>query len=460
MTNSSRLQHSHCQSAFPDPWPAPFARAPVDASVQVPGSKSLSNRELVLSALAQSPSELTGVLRARDTDLCMRALHGLGAEVEAAGTRVRITPLSSVRPTVVDCGLAGTVMRFLPAVAALGNVPVRFTGDPQPQTRPLRPLLDALTQLGARVEYESEVSLPFTICGPIAGNHVRIDASASSQFLSALLLVAPRIPPAAASRSAQDGAGTPLTIELVGAVPSKAHIDMTLACMRRRGVPVWCRKNILEVPRTPYRGLNTAIEPDLSNAGPFLAAAMVTGGTVTIEQWPEQTTQAGVQWPSIFERMGARVQVEGGAHAPLRTLTVHGPKRGQLRGIEVDLHAFGELVPTLAAVCAFAQTPSTLVGIAHLRGHETDRLHALTQELQRLGIGVEEGADYLKILPQEPKENTTVESYADHRMATFGAIIGLVVPGTKVRNIATTAKTMAHFPTMWTQMLAGEHVSA
>ncbi|PFG44015.1 3-phosphoshikimate 1-carboxyvinyltransferase [Isoptericola jiangsuensis] len=422
-------------------WPAPLAGGPLDATVEIPGSKSLTNRLLVLAALADGPGVLRGALRSRDADLMIAALRSLGATItegDAPGT-LHVTPGPVTGGVEIDCGLAGTVMRFLPPVAALADGAVRFDGDPQARVRPMLPVLAALHALGVTVSSdgpELPSHLPFTVHGRghVAGGAVDVDASGSSQFVSALLLAAARF-------------DRPLMLRHIGAtLPSLPHIEMTVATLREVGVQVDdSRDGIWEVVPGPITARDVRVEPDLSNAAPFLAAALVSGGTVRVAGWPAETTQPGAMVPGLLERMGGTVSLDGDV------LSVTGT--GEIHGIDVDLHAGGELAPAFAALAALADSPSRLRGIAHLRGHETDRLAALATEITRLGGRCEETRDGLVITPR-PLHGATFRTYADHRMAHAGAIIGLRVPGVQVEDVATTAKTLPGFDLLWTRMLA------
>ncbi|MER7081231.1 3-phosphoshikimate 1-carboxyvinyltransferase [Saccharopolyspora kobensis] len=416
-------------------WPAPTATGAVRATVPVPGSKSITNRALVLAALAEGPSTLRAPLRSRDTELMAGALRALGVGVQdGPDGSWQVTPAALRGPAEVDCGLAGTVMRFVPPMAALASGLITFDGDPHARKRPLGTVLDALRALGADVDGDA---LPFQIrgAGKLPGGSVTIDASASSQFVSGLLLSAPRFEQGVVVRHV----GEP--------VPSLPHIEMTVAMLRAAGVEVDDREaDTWRVLPGPVRALDLDVEPDLSNATPFLAAAAATGGTVTVPGWPARTTQAGDAIRDILARMGAQVQLtdEG--------LTVSGP--AELDAVDLDLHDVGELTPTVAALAALANGRSQLRGIAHLRGHETDRLAALQTELTKLGGAVEQTEDGLVIEPR-PLTGGSWHSYADHRMATAGAILGLRVPGVLVEDIATTGKTIPDFPGMWSAMLGG-----
>ncbi|MDO5720529.1 MAG: 3-phosphoshikimate 1-carboxyvinyltransferase [Actinomycetaceae bacterium] len=455
--------------AHNDWWHAPLSERATNTTIHIPGSKSLTNRVLALSAFADGPSRITGALKARDTQLMIDGLQALGAHTVTAsstattprdtesGSQLIVTPVGSAidpnnggntamktssaqqpqQPTIA-CGLAGTVMRFLPAYAALKDTPVTFSADDQAQSRPLKPLLQALESMGATVSYAGSDIFPFTICGPIDAREITLDSSGSSQFATALLLIAPLI----------HSSGT-FTVRLVGDIPSRPHIDMTIQCLRERGITIEePDKRTFIVHCAPISALDTVIEPDLSNAGPFLAAALVTGGTVRIPHWPKHTTQAGDAWREILRDMGAHITLN-------TSLTVSAGQR--IAGIHRDFSSEGELVPTAAALAVCADSPSVFTGIGHLRGHETDRLTALATEIAKLGVRVDEGADYLRIDPtgswrQNLPPRIEFESYHDHRMATFAAIIGLAVPGVLVRNIETTSKTLPDFTQMWKQV--------
>lgn len=422
-------------------WAAPVADRPLDAWVDVPGSKSLTNRYLVLAALADGVGRVRGALASRDTLLMADALTRLGAAVERDGTDWSVTPLPvpgpSSEPVRIDCGLAGTVMRFLPAVAALQARPVLLDGDPEARVRPMGPVLHALRDLGAVVEDGGRGTLPVTVTGPprMLGGPVDVDASVSSQFVSGLLLAGARF---------ENG----LLLRHTGrTLPSLPHIQMTVEVLRDAGVSVDdSRPYIWEVLPGPIAAREVRVEPDLSNAAPFLCAALVAGGTVRVPGWPERTTQPGALLPDLLTTMGGSVRREGDALAVSGTGVVH--------GIDVDLHEAGELAPTIAALAVLADSPTRLRGIGHIRGHETDRLAALATEITRVGGQAEQTHDGLVITPRE-LHGAVWESYHDHRMATAGALVGLRVPGLEVVDIGTTAKTLPDFVGMWTGMLAG-----
>ena len=466
----------------PGDWPAPLAPASSEAAgknalVHIPGSKSLTNRYLLLAALADSPSYLRAPLHSRDSALMIEALRQLGAGIELVptdspfGPDVKVIPLdfAQAQPHAVsiECGLAGTVMRFVPALAALLPGEFAFDGDPHARQRPMSPVLEGLRQLGVQVDCEQgENALPFVLRSPGLASVesvseapvVRIDASTSSQFVSALLLMAPRLPQ-----------GMVLVHE-GSSVPSIPHIQMTVEALRQMGIEVQEHypNQANEAEGGEYRwtvhpgsfpGFEMTIEPDLSNAGPFLAAAVVTGESVTIPHWPAPaadssagTTQVGDMWRELLPALGARVNYAEGQ------LTVTGPAQLPEGNFSFDLSAGGELAPTMAAACAFVKGRVELTGIAHLRGHETDRLAALAAEINRLGGSAHDTADSLVLEAPIPAtaeaQPVLARTYDDHRMATFATIIGLRRPNVVVQNVATVAKTMPEFTAMWEDMLA------
>ena len=422
-------------SPSPIRWSAPLADAPVRATVTIPGSKSETNRALVLAALATGPSTITGGLDARDTQLMRDALRALGTQIVETGHRWLVTPPPTLRGGgTVDCGLAGTVMRFVPPVAALADGPVRFESDQQAYARPMRVILDALDDLGAST-VDGRRALPFELAGSpqLAGGTVTVDASASSQFVSGLLLAGARY----ATGVAVHHVGSPL--------PSLPHIAMTVAMLRERGVAVDdSEPNRWMVAPGPIGAVDVTIEPDLSNAAPFLAAAAVTGGRVHIPGWPAATHQAGDQIRDLLVRFGAQVELDADG------LTVSGTDH--LHGVDVDLRAASELTPVVAALAALADHTSHIRGVGHIRGHETDRLAALETELERLGTHVSQTDDGLTIHPRL-LGGAVWRTYADHRMAQAGALLGLVVPDVELDDIGCTAKTMPEFAELWRAML-------
>jgi 3-phosphoshikimate 1-carboxyvinyltransferase len=432
-------------------WPAPFrGDKKVSARVVIPGSKSVTNRALILAAQATSPSLLKRPLISRDTELMVAGLRAMGIgikDVQVDGDLAwEITPAPLRGPAKVDVGNAGTVMRFLPPLSALAQGDISFDGDPRSYERPLGPVIAALEDLGIEIEHGGRYSLPMVVKskGEIPGGALTIDASASSQFLSALLLIAP---------STRDGI---VATHKGGPLPSMPHIDMTVQMLRDFGAEVTVDKsaNSWSVSAGALQGQDLVIEPDLSNAAPFLSIAMVCGGSITIAAWPEVTTQPGDQLREILAAMGAKIsrnndKNQGG-------LTITGGE--SIHGIDIDLHDVGELTPAIAALAALADSPSHLRGIGHLRLHETDRLAALTREINSLGGNVVEDETSLHITPHgamgKGLHGGTFHTYEDHRLATAGAVIGLVIPGVEIENVATTRKTLPDFPGLWQSLVS------
>ncbi|WP_329519718.1 3-phosphoshikimate 1-carboxyvinyltransferase [Spirillospora sp. NBC_01491] len=419
-------------------WPAPVARTAVDATVALPGSKSMTNRALVLGALASAPVRVVRPLRSRDTDLMADALRALGTGVAEDGSDWLVTPGPLTGPARVDVGLAGTVMRFLPTVAALAAGEVAVDGDPRARERPMGPIITALRELGAEVDDGGRGALPFTVRGRglVDGGPVTIDASGSSQLVSGLLLAAPRFAKGVEVRHE----GPP--------VPSTPHLAMTVRMLREAGAGVETGENVWRVAPGPLLGGERIIEPDLSNAAQFLGAALVTGGRVTVPGWPDDTVQPGDALRGLLAAMGADVSLGPDG------LTVRGSGTfpGVFQGLEADLHEVGELTPVLAALAALAATPSRLTGIAHLRGHETDRLAALVTEINALGGDVRELPDGLEIRPR-PLHGGVFHTYDDHRMVMAAAVLGLAVPGVEVENPETVGKTLPDFTGLWTDLV-------
>jgi 3-phosphoshikimate 1-carboxyvinyltransferase len=418
------------------PWRAPTADEPIRATVTLPGSKSETNRALILAALATGPSTITGGLEARDTQVMRDALRALGVRITEGGGQWRVEPPARFTGgATIDCGLAGTVMRFVPPVAALADGPVSFDGDEQAYGRPMDVILESLATLGVTIEAD-HLALPFTLTGDpeLAGGTITVDASASSQFVSALLLAGARY--AGGIDVRHDGKP----------IPSQPHIDMTVKMLRDRGVAVDdAEPNRWVVSPGPIAPQDVTIEPDLSNAAPFLAAAAITGGEVTVTNWPRFTHQPGHQLRSIFHLFGAEAVHQNGV------FTVRGVDR--LHGVDLDLHEASELTPVIAAMAALADSTTHIRGVAHIRGHETDRLAALDTELSALGVHVNETDDGLTIHPRL-LHGGVWSTYADHRMAQAGALLGLVVPDIEIDDISVTSKTMPEFAQLWTQMIA------
>ena len=436
------------------PWPAPAAAGPVRARLAIPGSKSVTNRALVLAALADGPGTIRRPLHARDTLLMCQALTALGAtisdnvhyasDVPGAAPSWHVVPGQAAADTSVDVGNAGTVMRFAPPVAALSPVSVSFHGDPRAAQRPVGPVLASLRELGAVIDDGGRGAIPFTVhgTGSLAGGLVTLDASASSQFVSGLLLAAPRFDKGVEIRHRGPRG------------PSAPHIAMTVQMLRDAGAEVeaWAQADPAGPPDTwrvhpgVLRHHDVSVEPDLSNAVPFLAAALVTGGTVTIEQWPVVTSQPAGQILSLLTSFGADCVLADDA------LTVTGP--GRIRGVTADLADAPESALVAAALATLADGPSRLTGIAHVRLQETDRLAALATEINALGGNVTELADGLEIRPRPLRAGgRPFASYDDHRLVMAAAVLGLAVPGIEVANADTVGKTFPGFMELWASML-------
>ena len=386
----------------------------------------------MLSALAKEPTTLIDPLVSRDSNLMIQALRQLGTGVSEVGNTLAITPRALFGPATIDCGLAGTVMRFVPPLAALATGQIDFDGDLAARKRPMKTTIESLATLGVEITGDK---LPFSIhgVGEVLGGEIQIDASASSQFVSGLLLVGAKF---------KNG----LTVSHVGDhLPSMPHIEMTIDCLQKRGVDA--SKTGLaswRVEPGEISGGEIQIEPDLSNAGPFLAAAMVAGGSLTITNWPKSTTQVGNDFDGILQQMGAAIKRVGS------DLIISGS--GQIHGIDIDLSTGGELTPVIAALASLADSQTQIRGVAHLRGHETDRLSALVNEINSIGGNAIETADGLIIKPANLRGGEW-KTYEDHRMATAGAIIGLRVPGIEIEDITVTEKTIPEFVKLWEQML-------
>ena len=428
-------------SATGDLWPAPWrGKRSVEARVVIPGSKSVTNRALVLSALADSTSILRRPLISRDTQLMREGLAAMGTTIKDSPENEilawKINPGALTGPAIVDVGNAGTVMRFLPPIAALAKGAITFDGDPRSHQRPLGPVIRALEELGVVIDHQGRYSLPMVVNGEgeLRGGEIDIDASASSQFLSAILLIGPATLKGISAR------------HIGSQLPSMPHIEMTIAMLRDYGAEVEVDERRLTWRVHPSRlhGQDIVIEPDLSNAAPFLSIAMVCGGSLTIADWPTRTTQPGDQLRSILVEMGAKINQDDSG------LTITGTD--SIKGIDIDLHDVGELTPAIAALAALADSPSHLRGIGHLRLHETDRLAALTKEINGLGGHVTQDETSLRIMPA-PLHEGIFHTYEDHRLATAGAVIGLTTSGVQVENIETTSKTMPNFPFLWAELI-------
>lgn len=416
-------------------WSAPRATAALDARVRLPGSKSMTNRALILAALADGPSRIEAALHARDTALMVAALQVMGTEItDAADGAWIVTPGELAGPADVDCGLAGTVLRFVPPVATLARGPIRFDGDPRIRERPNAPLINALRELGAEIDDGGQGAAPFVVhgAGGLTGGSVSLDATRSSQLISGLLLTA-----------ACFDQGIELTA--VGSVPSAPYLDMNIAMLRARGVSVEAEPGWWQVRPGVVRALDATIEPDLNTAAPFAAAALAIGGRVVISGWPDSTTQPGGQLPIWLTAMGGQCEVSPAG------LTVTGGST--IKGIDADLSEVAELVPVLAALAVLADSPSRFTGVAHIRGHETDRITALATELSACGAEVDELPDGLVINPRA-LHGRLFATYDDHRLVMAAAVLALAVEGIVVGGASTVAKTMPDFTQRWESMVA------
>jgi 3-phosphoshikimate 1-carboxyvinyltransferase len=431
-------------------WTTPAAGAAIAATIRLPGSKSMTNRALILAALADTRTTIVGPLQARDTALMLRAMNALGAAIDTTGPVASagpptwvVTPGHVAGRAQVDVGNAGTVLRFVPPVAGLATADVEFSGDPRMAHRPVGELLAGLRQAGVDIDDGGRGVVPFVVhgSGRVAGGAVTLDASSSSQLISGLLLAAPRFE-------------TGLQITHRGArVPSAQHIAMTAAMLTAAGAQVEAgRVGDSEVPDF-WRVLpgrlapgTIAIEPDLSNAAPFLAAALVTGGRVTIPGWPARSLQAADQIMHVLRQMGARWEPTTAG------MRIEGT--GVIHGITADLRDINELAPVLTALAALADAPSEFTGIGHMRFHESDRLAALTGEIGALGGQVSELPDGLRVVPRPLRAGPDpFDSHDDHRLVMAAAVLGLAVPGLRVANADTVAKTFPAFRALWQQML-------
>src|SRR6478736_2109666 len=433
-------------------WASPAAAGPVSARVRLPASKSITNRALVLAALGDGPAVIANPLRARDTALAADALRALGSEItersEITESRTdwviapgQPSPGSAVS---VDVGNAGTVMRFVPGVAALTSAVVAFDGDERARQRPVGPILAALREVGARIEDGGRAAVPFTVHGrgTVRGGTVVLDASGSSQLVSGLLLAAPRFDEGIEVRHE----GPP--------VPSAPHIAMTVRMLRAAGASVEelgsgasGRPDAWRVRPGRLNLGSVTVEPDLSNAGPFLAAALVTGGTITVPDWPRDSLQAAGEILDVLGQMGARHSVGPDG------LTISGT--GRIHGVTADLRDVAELAPVLTAAATVAESPSVFTGLAHTRAHETDRLAALAKEINALGGDITELPDGLRIRPRPLRAEAAGGSfgtYDDHRMVMAAAVLGLAVPGLRVAGAQTVAKTFPDFMAVWASM--------
>ncbi len=431
--------------SYPDKLEIIPLEKPPAAAVQVPGSKSITNRALVLAALVAWPDcvALVGALRSEDTELMVAALQKLGFLVEADWTadptRIIVGPQTSEdndcppRPTDLFVGNSGTTMRFLTALVTLGQGRFRLDGVARMRERPIQDLLDALHQVGVEAVSEHGNGCPpiyIQSKGFWTGNSIRIKGNVSSQFLSALLMVAPF-----ACRE------EPFSIAVEGPLVSQPYVDMTVRMIEEWNLPIESERGCYKTVHAGANGYHLpsleryVIEPDASAASYFFAAAAISGGRVTLPGLGETSLQGDVKFVDLLQEMGCNVERNQFA------IIVAGRP---LHGIDVDMNAISDTVMTLAAVACFAEGPTTIRNVAHIRHKETDRLAALATELRKVGAEVEEFADGLKITPR-PLHGAEIDTYNDHRMAMSMALIGLKVPGIVIKNPGCVAKTYPHF---------------
>ena len=403
---------------------------PVHGTIRPPGSKSITNRALVIAALARGDSRLTGVLDSQDTRVMLDSLQrlGLGLHHDPAASTVTIAGCAGA-PPATSAGLwlenSGTSIRFLTALCCLGQGEYRLDGNTRMRERPLGDLIDALNQLGAHTRCELDNRCPPVVVSAqgLPGGLARVASGISSQYLSALLMAAP-------------GAQQQVTLEVAGELVSEPYVDMTIGVMQAFGVEVGrASPGVYAIAPQTYCGTAYDIEPDASAASYFFALAAVTGGRVTVQGLSPNALQGDVKFADVLARMGCRVD------AGPEGITVTG---GPLRGIEVDMNAISDTAQTLAAVAPFATGPTTIRNIAHVRHKETDRIAAVATELRRLGQQVDEFPDGLTIHPA-PLTPATVGTYDDHRMAMSFSLVGLRTPGVKIADPGCTRKTYPHY---------------
>lgn len=402
---------------------------PVDATVRVPGSKSVTNRALIVAALADGHSTIENPLFSDDSYWLMDALVRLGFAVHADRDKAEIRIEGRAgeipnREVEVYVGNAGTAARFLPPFLALGTGEYRLDGAPRMRERPVQDLVESLRRLGATVLYAGEEGkFPLVVRGGLRGGAARVAGNRSSQFLSGLLMSAPY-------------AGEEVVLEVEGELVSRPYVGITVGVMEAFGVVVDVDAARYTVSPGVYRAREYEVEPDASAASYFLAAAAVTGGRVRIPGLGEETSQGDLRFLEVLERMGCTVTVEPDY------VEVRGPRR--LRGVAVDMNEFSDTMMTLAAIAPFAGGETLITNVEHTRHQETDRLSAVATELGRLGVPVEERRDSIRIIPA-PVNPTAVHTYEDHRMAMAFAVTGLVAPGVRVRDPICVTKTFPEY---------------
>ena len=404
---------------------------PPDATVSLPGSKSITNRALICAALASGETTLTGALFADDTEAMVEAVRSLGAEVvctpETATMRIRGTAGTVETPegAVVDARMSGTTSRFLAPVLTLSGRPVTLDGHPQLRARPFGDLADSLRRLGVRVEFPSGGDgLPMLIRGPIRSDEAAVATDRSSQFLSGLMLAGPLVPGG-------------LSFRIDRSAVSRPYVEMTAAVMRSFGAAVAVGPEAVHVVGNGYEPVESyAVEPDASAASYFWAAAAITSGTVVVEGLGADSIQGDARFTALLADMGAGVDEDEAG-----TRVTGGP----LQGVDVDLSDISDTAPTLGVVAAVAGTPTTVRGIGFVRGKESDRIAAVVSELRRCGVEARELADGFTVAPPPAPVGARVRTYDDHRIAMAFSVLGLVVPGMQIENPGCVAKTFPGF---------------
>ncbi len=412
-----------------NPYEVQPVTGPVSGSVRPPGSKSLTNRALVVAALARGESRLTNVLDSQDTRVMLESCRRLGVAVEhdPAACTVKVPGCGGRFPaSQADLWLenSGTSIRFLTAACTLGEGRFHLDGNARMRQRPILDLVTALKELGAGVRCATDSGCPpvEVVANGLPGGRASVAANVSSQYLSALMMAAPC-------------AKSPVALQIAGGLVSEPYIDMTLGVMKRFGAMVTREAGSLGIQPTGYHGTDYVIEPDASAASYFFAAAAITGGTVTVMGLGRDSLQGDLNFVHALALMGCDVVI-----AEDRTI-VHGE---ELHGIEIDMNAISDTAQTLAAVAVFAKGPTTIRNIAHVRHKETDRIAAVVTELKRLGLRADEHPDGLTIHPGTPQA-ATIETYDDHRMAMSFSLIGLKAPGIRIANPSCTAKTYPNY---------------
>ena len=419
---------------------APFAKGKIDATIKVPGSKSITQRALVCASLAKGESRLIDALDSEDIELSSNALIELGAKISKQGETLEVKGVGcniAEGPKEIFLGNNGTGMRFITAVCALGKGEYILDGTKRMHERPIEPLLEALRGWGVDAKSLKDTGCPPVkiITSGINGGHTGIDARKSSQFLSALMLIAPC-------------AKSPCKIEIVEGLVSRPYVEITKRVMSAFFVDVTEDENVFFVPNIGYKGTNYEIEGDASSASYFWAAAAITGGSVEVENVPSSSMQGDSEFSEILRKMGCSVGVGK------KGIKVKGPSNGILKPIEIDMSKWPDMVPTLAAVAVFADGITRIKNVKHLRIKETDRLSAVSNELKKLGVNVKEFEDGLEIEGGKELRPNTIDTYDDHRIAMSFAVIGLRCKGLSIKDPACVKKSFPNFWGKWQEILS------